>query len=190
MLLLLRSKAGAVYYRFCEVGGAIMENQQEIWKDIRGFNGKYSLSNLGSVKNNITDKNLKPMKNHNGYLVVHLWNRKKMSFRIHRIVAEMFIPNSENKKTVNHINGIKTDNRVENLEWSTSSENIKHAFDCGLNKGNCGEKHGSSKLKESDILSIRNYFNNGKKQSDIAKMYKISASQVCAIISRKKWKHI
>ena len=164
--------------------------QQEIWKDIKEFNGKYSASNLGAVKNNFTRKILKPMKNHNGYLVIHLWNGNKTSFRIHRIIAEMFIPNPENKKTVNHKNGVKTDNRAENLEWSTSSENIKHAFVIGLNEGNCGEKHGGSKLKECDVLDIRKAFDHGKSQADIANEYKMSASQICGIVNRKKWKHI
>jgi hypothetical protein len=89
----------------------------------------YAISNKGNVKNVISGKVLKPIKNSNGYFQVQLSkNNKKRTVRIHRLVAMMFIPNPETKPYVNHKNGIKTDNSVGNLEWSTHSENIRHAF--------------------------------------------------------------
>lgn len=95
----------------------------------------YAISNKGNVKNVISGKILKPNKNKKGYLQVQLSkNNKKITTRIHRLVGMMFIPNPDNKPYINHKNGDKTDNDVGNLEWSTHTENIRHAFEHKLIK--------------------------------------------------------
>ena len=102
-----------------------------MWKLLEFTNNLYSISDSGKVKNNKTGKILTPVKTHNGYFRVGLPCKL---YRIHRLVAESFIPNPENKPFVNHINGVKTDNRVENLEWVTAKQNINHSWRIGLSK--------------------------------------------------------
>ena len=110
---------------------------KEIWKDIKGYEGIYQVSNLGKVKR-ITfingtckmpcERFMTPTDNGNGYLIVGLSkNGKRKNFYLHRLVAETFIPNPENKPEVNHKKGNRYDNRAKKLEWVTSSENQNHA---------------------------------------------------------------
>jgi len=95
---------------------------------------------------------------------------------IHRFIANRLIPKISGKTQVNHKNGIKTDNRVENLEWVTPNENINHAFDTGLNY--FGEKSYHSKLKDCEVLEI---MNSRLKNAELSRKYKISAQRVCDI---------
>lgn len=123
---------------------------KEIWKDIKGYEGLYQISNKGRVKSlsrfissgkgkyKVEEKIKKPSKRMRKdgtcYMAVVLYkNNKYKNFYIHRLVANAFLENPDKKETVNHINGNKEDNIVENLEWNTYSENNNHAYITGLN---------------------------------------------------------
>lgn len=132
----------------------------EIWKDIEGYEGHYKVSSLGNV---VSVKKgypvLMKLQNHSaGYKQVKLCKPNKILIeRVHRLVASAFIPNHDKKPQVNHINGIKSDNRVENLEWNTPQENTAHAFRTGL-ANVYGENHYSSKLSNKDAEYVINNY--------------------------------
>lgn len=109
---------------------------EEVWKDIKGFEGKYQISNKGRVKRNtrfdnrnviLPEKILSPYYNKGGYLYIDFEvNGVKTRHAIHRLIAQAFIPNPYNYPIINHINEIKDDNRIENLEWCTHSYNLSY----------------------------------------------------------------
>ena len=175
----------------------------EIWKDIPGYEGLYQVSSLGRVKGLkrtiynslkgdylLEERLLKSGYNKNGYESYVLSNSKsKKRMNIHRLVALAFIPNPDDKPCVNHINGIKSDSSIGNLEWCTYSENTKHAFKTGLMSMTKGEECSWSKLTEDDVRYIRE--NKGIiSYSKLSKKYKISTTTISKIINRKSWNHI
>ena len=140
--------------------------EEEIWKDVIGYEGYYKASNLGRVKSldRISNSNggefikkekmLKPSVN-KGYLQVHLWGDSiKEVKKIHRIVAIAFIENNENKPQINHKDGNKENNHVNNLEWCSNSENQKHAYANGLKDAKFSSKRVKQYSKDGEYIRI------------------------------------
>jgi hypothetical protein len=179
-----------------------MENTEEIWKDIDGYIGYYQVSNLGKVRS--LDRIIKYKNNKvqllKGRILKHSFDSQYPTVglhlnnvvgtrQIHRLVAIAFLENPLNKPQVNHINGVKNDNRLENLEWVTHQENNIHARETGLIKQR-GENSHKAKLKEKDVFKIREMAANGMKLYKIAAEFGIHKVTVGCIVNRKKWKHI
>lgn len=160
----------------------------EIWVEIKNL-PQYSISNIGRIKNNETDTILNPYTTEKGYKRIGLSvNNKRRNFRVHRLVAEAFIPNLLNKSQVNHKDGNKFNNRVSNLEWVSDQENHEHATVNQLKV--CGENHGCSKLTNKDVLSIKKLLEEKIKNITIAQKYNVSASVISQIKCGILWKHI
>jgi len=163
-------------------------------REIKGFD-KYFISSKGDV---YSDKyhirrRLKPRKNAKGYLYVNLCkNGKYKSIEIQRLVAQEFLEDFNPSLQVNHIDGNKQNNSVDNLEMATQAENMKHAINTELLIPKKGEEHWASKLTEKDVLDIRNLYKNGSRIKDISEKYKskVSRETISQIVNNKIWKHV
>lgn len=155
---------------------------QEIWKPIK-YNNNYLISNFGNVKSLCKgrEKLLKLSHTKDGYVKCGISiNGKSCRFRVNRLVAEHFIPNPDNKTTVNHIDGNKDNNMVDNLEWATLSEQMQHAYKIGLKKPMQGTLHTVSKLSENDVRYIRTHYKaHDKKFGMIALARKFNVGDCC-----------
>ena len=156
-----------------------MDEKIEIWKTARGFKD-YEISTFGRVRNK-NNKNQITISQSNGYQIVCLKNNKKeiKSVYLHRVMAETFLP----KIQVNHIDGNKANNHIDNLEWSNGSLNTKHAYSLGLAK-----KSARNKKLESFISEIKNKY-TGKRGdiTNLAKEYNCSISAIFKIVHNKSW---
>lgn len=161
--------------------GRVRSKDRYIWQNFaHGYKQRFCKSSI-----------IKPL-NAKGYRRVGLYHGNgKELFSVHRLVAEAFINNPQNKRVVNHKNGIKDDNRLSNLEWCTDSENCIHALKTGLRKAQKGSKSSRAKLTESDVILIRKLYNEYKiKQEIIGVIFGLKRGTVSSITTRKNWSHI
>lgn len=164
-----------------------------IWKSLSGIvpgGENYSVSTEGQVRNDITGKLLSPGTTGNGYQKVVLYSQgKRNEYSVHRLVALAFLDNPENKPQVNHIDGNKANNNLNNLEWCTVSENLVHAYAHGLTSTK-GNNSRVAKLTEKDVVSIKEMIRDGHRLIDIAKQFGVRKSTISQIKSGRNWSHV
>lgn len=162
----------------------------ENWRLIDNYKYIYYVSDQGNVINN-KGKEMKQHADKDGYLRVRFINKKdnRIPQMVHRLVAIAFIFGNINL-TINHIDGDKTNNIVDNLEWLSRADNNKHAYETGL-KNNKGVNHGKARFTNEEILLIRKLYQEGNyTQSKLAEQFKTKQSRISEIIKKKSWKHI
>ena len=154
--------------------------EEEIWKKHPDLT-KYEFSNLGNLRNAKTKKELKKILNDDGYVRPNLYSDKFCRYKnikVHRIVATLFIENVEGKTTVNHIDGVKTNNYFKNLEWMTRQENIAHAIQTGLRPRSWAQK-----LNEDNVKDIREKFNDTNiSTKELAEQYNVTKDAIYNVL--------
>lgn len=172
----------------------------EEWKDVKEFEGYYQISSYGRVKSLarvvpnssvrgtkksiVKERILIPSKASGGYLKVVFSKGRDFVFHhyVHRLVGDYFIPNEFNLPEINHKDGNKKNNNINNLEWTTRKLNQQHCVTNGLSK---------AILKKDDVLSIRSRYVKGKTLlKDLAKEYGVTFSCIWCVVSRKNWRNV
>jgi hypothetical protein len=163
----------------------------EIYKLIADTEGVYSVSTYGNVRNNTTNYVLKPFADNKGYLQfdIKFSNRSTgITVTAHRLVGRAFIPNPSNLPVINHIDGVKHNNRVENLEWTTFQLNNVHAVKMGLIAS--GEDSYLHKLTEAEVVQIINLLKQGCRNIDLAKEFNVGHNTIDDIRCNRTWRFI
>jgi hypothetical protein len=174
--------------------------QNEVWKPVSGTDLRYYVSNLGRIlttnyKNSGKASLMKPALDGSGYYRTMIKiNGKYQTVKIHRVIAQEFIPNPLNKPCINHINAKRADNKIENLEWATFQENANHCASLGRQSVNWGEKCGTHKLKKWQVLSIRKEIKSFSMLKEayktLSKKYFVSEVTIEDIHYKRTWKRL
>tara|TARA_R110000787_G_scaffold5686_3_gene20509 strand:- start:14 stop:520 length:507 start_codon:yes stop_codon:yes gene_type:complete len=162
----------------------------ETWKEIEGFEGRYSVSNLGRVKSFARNPEiiLKGRTTKYGYKEVGLCNKGDVkSILVHRLVATAFIEKSGDNIIVNHLDGNKQNNNVNNLEWCTYKENSAHAYKMQLKSHKVGTKSPHNKLSENTVIKVKEMIRDGFRNCEIIKELNLKYWYVSDIKLKKSW---
>lgn len=176
---------------------------EEIWKDIKRYEGRYQISNHGRAKSLSRQAGTAYLKERllsqkrltkDGYPRVALRNGvKAKEFNVHRLVATHFIDNPDGKETVNHKDGDKTNNRVDNLEWNDRSEQMDHAYKLRLKTSVSGSDNSQSKLTDDQVREIRRTFVKGDRQfgaSALSRKYGVTHRVIRLVVNGESYKNI
>lgn len=162
-----------------------------MWKVIPAFGGRYEASRTGEIRHSLNKNIRKARRNRYGYLQLNFPRNdgtgKSDTISIHRLIALTFIPNPNNYPDVNHIDGNKQNNSVENLEWCTCSENAKHAHKLGLAHTYKGENHINAKFTNSQVIYIKQLYASGVSQQKIADRYNVAQTTIGRIIRGERY---
>lgn len=175
----------------------------EIWKDVKGYEDSYQVSNMGRVKskarnilnsiyvyNHIKEKILRQYMKNTGYLAVSFSKKSQIKqLTVHELVGKTFIENPANKPQINHIDCNKLNNNVGNLEWNSAYENVRHSIVNGL-ENHQGEHNNNSKLSDIEVLEIKKNILDNLDIKDIAIKYNVTKGCIRDIKLRDTWKHI
>lgn len=157
-----------------------------MWKS---FDDKYECSDDGHIRNRKTKKILREYSNRpDGYLRTQFGGKTRT---VHRVIAETFLEKEKEKNFINHKDGNKTNNNIDNLEWCTRSENIRHAYNNGLIHPKKGENNGRAKLSQEDVEYIRSVYrpldpNYGAKA--LAKVFGVAPQTISAVVYKQNWR--
>ena len=176
-----------------------IKTSAEIYRPIPGYEGIYSVSDRGSVRRDVKSSDgsgitkpgfiLRPVIDHYGYPVVVLsWRNKKKMFKVHNLVALAFMGERPNGHVVDHLNGVKSDSRLENLEFVTPIENTRRAKEMGLIAR--GELAGPARLTTEQVVSIRRERSEGLSANKLAAKYGVCRRAINKIVDRSNWRHV
>ena len=154
----------------------------------------YYLNEKGEIYSNYSGelRKLATTINNKGYECITIYiDQKKTTKKLHRLLLETFKPTEDKSLQTNHIDGVKTNNHIDNLEWVTASRNLEHSYELNLREPRKGEKNCGAKLTEIQVKELKGLYLTGKyKQKELAEIFLISDSQVSRIVNNNQWKHL
>ena len=183
-----------------------MTKSESIWRPVEGYEGIYEVSSAGEVKSlprlkycghkgsppqKVEGRILKVSEDRLGYSRVKLSKNGTSKLKyLHRIIASAFIENITEKTEVNHIDGDKSNNMLNNLEWVNRSENMKHNFSIGISNGHRGEDNNKAKLSWDSVKQIRKLYFDGVSQKELSKKFEVTTANISCIVNHKTWKEV